>query len=293
MYKIPFSFLPTDTLKRVSHLTLGIAEILIPTFPFLKFHLEQSEADVSPEEYLSMCIMSTLLFFVFFAAMLTAIMITIGKGFYIGSIISFIFSIFVFFQQIAYPKLRANKRVGSLERNLLPALQNIHIQLNSGVPLFDILVNISMSDYGELSKEFRKAIKDMNAGVPQVSALESMSKRSPSLFFRRTIWQISNGMRSGAELSRVIKETIRTLSEEQLMQIQKYGSQLNPMSMIYMLLAVILPSLGITFIIIMSSFVSLSEAAARWIFYGLFTLVLFFQIMFLGLIKSRRPNLID
>ncbi len=293
MDKIPFSFLPPKTLKKVSHLSLGIAEIIAPLFSFLKLHLEQAESDLSPEEYLSMCITSTLFFFIFFTFILAAIMMTIGKGFLISVIISLVFSVFIFFQQVTYPKLKAHRRVNSLERNLLPAMQNILIQLNSGVPLFDILVNLTISDYGELSKEFSKAVKDINAGVPQIEALERMSKKTPSTFFRRTIWQISNGMRSGAELSAVIKESIRTLSEEQLLQVQRYGSQLNPMSMIYMLAAVILPSLGITFIIIISSFISISEAATQWILYGLFALVLFFQIMFLGIIKTRRPNLID
>ena len=34
------------------------------------------------------------------------------------------------------------------------------VQLNSGIPLFDILTNISNSNYGELSLEFKKAVKD-------------------------------------------------------------------------------------------------------------------------------------
>ena len=51
------------------------------------------------------------------------------------------------------------KNKGAIEKNLMPALQNILIQLNSGVPAFNILVNISSGKYGDLSKEFGKAVR--------------------------------------------------------------------------------------------------------------------------------------
>jgi hypothetical protein len=99
-------------------------------------------------------------------------------------------------------------------------------------------------------------------------------------------------MKSGSDMARVINEVIISISEEQVLQIQRYGSQLSPMAMFYMLVAVILPSLGMTFLIILSSFIALSGGALKIVFWGLFGLVLFFQFMFLGIIRSRRPNLL-
>jgi len=100
-------------------------------------------------------------------------------------------------------------------------------------------------------------------------------------------------MKAGGDIANVIKDVIENLSEEQLIAIQKYGSQLNPLAMFYMLIAVIIPSLGITFIIILSSFVSLSEDITKTIFFALYGFVFFFQLMFIGTIKSRRPNLMS
>ncbi|MBW2983801.1 type II secretion system F family protein [Candidatus Woesearchaeota archaeon] len=174
----------------------------------------------------------------------------------------------------------------------MAALQNILVQLNSGVPLFDILVNISKGDYGEISKEFSRAVKEINAGSSQVHTLEEMAATNPSLFFRRAVWQLVNGMKSGADMSRVINETINLLSEEQVLQIQRYGSQLNPLAMFYMLLVVIMPSLGTTFLIILSSFVSMPGKITKMIFWGLYAVIIFFQLMFMGVIKSKRPNLL-
>jgi len=205
--------------------------------------------------------------------------------------IAIVFTLFGFFQQLYYPKLISSKRTRSIEVNLMPALQNILIQINSGVPLFETLVAIANSNYGELSLEFKKAVKKISAGEDAIIALDEIALNNPSIFFRRTIWQITNGLKAGGDIAKVLKEVTRALSEEQIISIQKYGSELNPLAMFYMLMAVIMPSLGITFIIIISSFISLQEKVTKLIFLGMFLLVLFFQIMFIGLIRSKRPAL--
>ena len=133
-----------------------------------------------------------------------------------------------------------------IENNLIPALQDMSVQLNFGIPLFRILINISSSDYGELSIEFKKAVKKINAGSPQLDVLEEMGEKNPSLFFRRALWQISNGMRAGGDISVVIRESVRSLSEDQVIQVQNYGNKLNPTIVFYMLISVIIHALSIT-----------------------------------------------
>ena len=294
MFKIPYSLLPIKVLKKGSSIFLGIGRSLEKNFPFLKLHLKQAEVDFSVKEYLSMCFLSGLIFFVFFGFFFILILFLAGvkNPFSFGLITSIIITLFVFLQQLTYPKIYSNKRIRDIEKNLLAALQNMLIQLNSGVPIFDILVNLSKGNYGEISREFLKAVKKINAGKPQIETLEEMATLNPSLFFRRAIWHLVNGMKAGADMSSVIKEMVNLLAEEQILQIQRYGSQLNPLAMFYMLVVVIAPSLGMTFLIIISSFISLSEFATKLVFYGLFAIVVFFQIMFIGMIKSKRPNLL-
>ncbi len=294
MFKIPYSLLPIKVLKKSSSIFLGIGRSLEKNFPFLKLHLKQAEVDFSVKEYLSMCFLSGIIFFVFFGFFFILILFLAGvkNPFSFGLITSIIVTLFVFLQQLTYPKIYSNKRIKDIEKNLLAALQNMLIQLNSGVPIFDILVNLSKGNYGEISREFSKVVKKINAGKPQIETLEEMATLNPSLFFRRAIWHLVNGMKAGADMSSVIKEMVNLLAEEQILQIQRYGSQLNPLAMFYMLVVVIAPSLGMTFLIILSSFISLSEFATKLIFYGLFAIVIFFQIMFMGMIKSKRPNLL-
>jgi len=290
----PFSLLPLKNLRRVSYLFLGIGETLKPTSPFLDTYLKQAEIDISVREYLTMCAVASASFFVFMTIILTFgfYFFEVEKYYVIGPGIAFVFTIFVFIQQGFYPRLIANRRIKNIEKNLLSALQDMLVQLNSGIPLFEILTNISRAEYGEISVEFSKAVREINTGRPQIEILDELAAKNPSLFFRRAIWQIVNGMKSGSNMSFVMKNLIDALSEEQVLQIQKYGSQLSPLAMFYMLVAVIAPALGITFIIVVSSFISPSPILTKMIFFGLYSFVVFAQIMFLGLLKSRRPNLL-
>jgi len=132
----------------------------------------------------------------------------------------------------------------------------------------------------------------MGAGISQIDAIEEHGKITTSKYLKRVLWQISNGMRAGSDMSIVLKEGIKSLNDEQAIQIQNYGGRLNPLVMFYMLIAVILPSLGITFLIVISSIINLPGSIVRLIFFGILGFVFFMQIMFLGLIKARRPSLL-
>lgn len=294
MIKLPYNLLPKKAILRFSRLFIGFAYSSKPFFPFLGLNLRQAGIKTDTREYLAMCMASSFVFFLACSSVLSLLVFSFGleNPLVVGIISALIFSLFVFIQQISYPKLLSNKKIRSLEQNLLPALQNILIQLNSGVPTFNILVNIAAGDYGEISKEFALAVKEINAGKSQVDVLEELASNNPSTLFRRAIWQIVNGMKAGGDMSSVINDIINRLSEQQLIQIQNYGSQLSPLAMFYMLVAVIVPSLSVTFIIILSSFISLGEYVTKLLFWGLFVFVVFLQIIFLGVIKSRRPNLL-
>lgn len=290
-FRIPFTFSDVEILKRRSK-------------PFIKFtkakksklddYLLHSGEKLDRRQYLSICyrvfVFNILTFSVVFTSMLGVL--RAENFFFYGVASAVLVSGLIFFNQLNYPKIFALNKQREIERNLISVLQDMLVQLNSGIPMFKIIVSISESDYSEVSVEFRKIAKEINAGVPQIESIEKYAKINSSEYFRRILWQISNGMRSGSDMTGVIEDSIRNLSEEQEIQIQNYGGRLNPLVMFYMLMAVILPSLGVTFLIIISSLLNLPSTLTRLMFFGIFGFVLFTQIMFLGLIKSRRPSLL-
>lgn len=292
MLKIPFSILPQKVLYKFSRFFFGTAQKIERNYPSLEMYMNQAEITARPIEYIAMCLTSLLIFAgtIFSASLL---IITFGAPWWSPVVITLIFSLFVFTQQMAFPKLLAMRRIKEVERNVLPALQDMLVQLNSGIPLFNILANIAHGDYGAVSIEFGHAIQEINAGRNQIDALEDIAVKNPSILFRRAIWQIVSGMKEGADIASLIREVMRAVNDEQMTQIQRYGGQLSPLALFYMLIAIIAPSLGVTFIIILSSFVALSPVATKLVFYGLLTMTFMFQIMFLGMIKTRRPSLME
>ncbi len=291
-FHIPFTILPIEVLKIKSKYFLP--KIKYKKGTKLEEDLANSNIHISREEYLAICLRSFFLSFGILIVVFTTLFFFIKLRFFylFGILAAFLFAAFVLFSQIVYPRIFVSRRQRNIERNLISALQDILIQLNSGIPLFSILINISSADYDELSLEFKKAVKKISSGEPEAEVLEEIGKRNPSVFFRRTLWQISSGMKSGSDMSIVIQDSMKTLHEEQIIQIQSYGNKLNPLIVFYMLIAVIIPALSITFLTIIAAMINLPKNMTVLLFLGLFVFVMLVQIMFLGLIKSRRPSLL-
>jgi len=292
-FRVPFSFAPVDKLKKRSVFFKRF--VGYQSKSKIGRNLDNAGVNLTREEYLAICVAGFFVAFLvlFILSSTVFILLSLKKSLIFAVGLSFLFAGFVFFSRVAYPRVFISRKQKDIERNLIPALQDMLVQLNSGVPLFTILINISSSDYGELSQQFKKAVKEINAGRPQVEVIENLGHENPSEFFRKALWQISNGMRAGSDISIVIEDSVKSLTEEQFIQIQDYGNKLNPAIMFYMLSSVILPALAITFLTIIASLVNLPALMAKLMFIALFVFVMIIQIMFLGVIKSIRPSLLE
>lgn len=291
---IPYSVLPTKLLKKVAKYLFFLTKPLERINPYLGITLRQARINTTAHEYLGMCLFSDFFIFSFFFVFFNVIIssLNVSNPLWAAFVTSFFLILFILFQQFAYPKMIILKRIRNLERNLLPAMQNALVQLKAGVPLFHILAQISIGGYGEVSKEFLKIVRDVNAGKPQIDALDMIAFENPSPYFRRVLWQLSNRMKTGSDLAETVKEITVNLSREQISQIERYGSQLSPLSMFYMVIAIILPSLGLTLMIVMASFMNITDSGIKAMFWSLYGGTLFIQFMFLGVIRSKRPNLL-
>jgi pilus assembly protein TadC len=260
----------------------------------LREYLEKAEVDLTREEYLGIvartatfAIVGSYLFFAFIFynyQLHNALAIACMPAALIG--------IFGIFSQLSYPRVYANNQQRNIERNLINGMEDMLVQLTSGVPLFDILLNISGAEYGQLSIEFKKAVKKINAGFPQVEVIEELGRKNPSPLFRKALWQISNGMKAGSNITEVVRDILKSLNEEQYLQIQTYGNKLNPLIMFYMLVSIIMPALAITFLTIIASIANMPEPMTVAMFIGLFIFSVLIQIMFLGAIRTSKPGLL-
>jgi flagellar protein FlaJ len=265
-------------------------DMVCKAFPSLKMSLYQAKIELRPREYASLIVLTSVFYFVLMTPLIFWIGLIAGKiDFFIPLLVGTVFSTFVFFYLIQYPNLVAARRMRVLESDLLSALQHMLVEIKSGVPLFNSMISISV-DYGEISEEFKKVVKEINAGKSEMAALEESSRRNPSLYFRRTLWQLTNSIKAGSDIGNALEAIVHNLTQEQIIAIRKYGQELSPYTLIYMLIAIIMPTLGITFLIILSSFAGLE--IPKLIFPLIIIALSVFQYFFMGIIKTKRPLMV-
>jgi len=265
-------------------------DMVCKAFPSLKMSLYQAKIELRPREYASLIVLTSVFYFVLMTPLIFWIGLIAGKiDFFLPLMVGTVFSTFIFFYLIQYPNLVANRRMRVLESDLLNALQHMLIEIKSGVPLFNSMVSVS-TDYGEISEEFKKVVKEINTGKSEIAALEESSRRNPSLYFRRTLWQLTNSIKAGSDIGNALEAIVHNLTQEQIIAIRKYGQELSPYTLIYMMIAIIMPTLGITFLIILSSFAGLE--IPKLIFPVIIIGLSIFQYFFMGVIKTKRPLMV-
>ena len=266
---------------------LGIFRTLADRHPELKRKLVMARIDKTPEQYLR----SQLTLIAMLTVTFTFVAYLIVAGLFLPMIwvlITFVVSLALLYHLLLkYVEVIIRKRAKEIDRDVLFAGRFLLVKLNSGAPLSAALVEASRS-YGVASKTFKEIVRDIELGTPLEEALEKASRYNPSERFRKIIFQIANALKIGIDVTRFLEATLDEIAQEQLIEIQRYGKKLSGLAMIYMLLAIVIPSLGITLMITIVSFLSFKIDMA------FFLLILFgmllIQFFFITIFKTVRPN---
>jgi flagellar protein FlaJ len=276
-------------LKKFSGLWLiSLGDRLKYWFPDLQRTLYQAGLTKSPAFFLAENIKKSFLnsFFYSLALLATAFFTKIEFLKLLSVLIFPILFLVFFLLGVKRPYILVIKRQKLIDRDLPFALRHMLISLRSGIPLYDSLVSLS-SNYGEISKEFEMIAKEIAAGRSEVEAIENSILRNPSLEYRKALWQIISAIESGADISDALESIVNAIVEGQIQKVREYGKELSPYTMIYMLFSVVLPSLGITFLIILTTFTALK--ISDFVFYIIVFGIIAFQYFFIAFIKNRRP----
>lgn len=197
--------------------------------------------------------------------------------------VSFFLTIMFIFQ-MPYGIIR--KREREINKEVLFAGRYLLVKMESGYPLFNTLIDASKS-YGVCADYFKGIVEDINTGTPIEEALEAAREYNPSDKFKRILWQIVTALNTGADVTDPLRATLKTITNEQILEIKAYARKLNALMMFYMVVACVMPSIGVTMFIIMSSFLQL-EITTGHLFFLLFLLSVV-QLSFISLISATRP----
>ncbi len=248
--------------------------------PYLPHKLRTARLPDSPEYYVKKTLMTSL--------MLTVGLIIVAFLFVQSPAVLFLFflfpALFAYFLHFADMKILQLSR--EVDSELVYAGRFLIIELESGVPLYDTFLNLA-KNYEHVGRYFQEVIDRVNLGTSIEQAMNDQLEYLPSDGLRKIFWQILNSLRTGSQISSSLSVAVEHVVRTQRIAVIEYGRKLNPLAMFYMMIAVILPSLGITMLIVMATFIGFSFSLLFLLAAAL--MLLFMQFMFLAMIRSQRP----
>lgn len=268
---------------------------MLKFFPGLDVQIFQADLDIKPEEYISLLFVYAITIFLFTTASASFVLYTMHtlglSGLVVAIIVGLIFSLISSGYFMTYPGRAVQNKVRGVERQLLYSMRHLLIKIKSGISIYDALNGIARGPYGIVSDEFKKAIRQINAGQSEDKAIEKLALSNSSFYFRRAIWQMANSLRAGSDFAIVLEGMISDLAWEQRTHMRRFGSELNSIALMYMMTTIIFPALTITFLIVIGSFTGI--AVPQNAFFLVVLVVFVIQLFILYFIKSRRPAFED
>jgi flagellar protein FlaJ len=249
---------PLENAKHFSDRFLFLGRFLSKLLFSLKYDLQKAEIQIDVERYCLASLLSATIYGVMFLFVgaafgtiitkeLGALTITLMLVASVGSFLAMlVFHLF-------YPKLAAYQLASMVDQELLFAMRTMLIQLSSGISLFESMKSIAKSNYGQVSAEFNLVVRDVNSGISETEALEKLAFRTKSEVLKKTVWQIITTIRSGGSIVNALSSQVDVLVAQQIDAIKSYSAELNLWTLVYLIIAAAMPSLGITFLVIASS----------------------------------------
>lgn len=266
---------------------MGFYEQLANEHPELKRKLIMAKMKMEPADYVKKTVVMSVLIAATFAITYFLFTRATGLPILITPLVFIVFYFLMYMVLFHVVDVRIRKIAKDIDREVLFAGRFLLVKLNAGRPLIIALQEASEA-YGVANKYFKEIVHEIDIGTPLEDAIAKASRYSPSDKFRRILFQISNALRIGVDVTNFLESILDEIAEEQLMEIQRYGKKLNGLTMFYMLFSIVIPSLGITLFITVISMLSVEfDMVFFTMLAGALAVLGFF---FITLFRSIRPT---
>ncbi len=292
--RIPFVLLNYRSMEETGRRMKGLAKVVGSIRPKLGKELEALEIPIRGEYYSIGAFFSALIYgllafdLVMFALTYSATM-PMNSMIRFGAAAGLSLFMAFFMLHLYYPVIIVRKISARSDKDLLYALREVMLSINSGIPLFDSIKNVSLGSYGKVSLDFGMIVRQVESGTPMKDALRNQALLSESEFFKRAMWQMINALETGASMSTAMPGIVDALETQTYRNIRTYSSNLNFLMLIYMLVAAAIPSLGITFLVLLSAFSGFGISLDKII--GLVAGAAIGQLLLISYMSSTRPDI--
>jgi len=140
-----------------------------------------------------------------------------------------------------------------------------------------------------VSSDFGNVVKEIEAGSSEREALRDLALKTESEYLKRAVWQMVNALESGTSIGTALPSIVDSLENYLYREIKNYSANLNFLMLIYMMSAAVIPSLGITFLVLLSAF---SDFGITLETVGMLVgISVVMQVILIGYMSSTRPEI--
>lgn len=186
------------------------------------------------------------------------------------------------------PDIKIHQRKKETDSQALFATRYLLVKLQSGVPLFNAMMDAA-KEGGAAGRFFKEIVEDINMGKPIEAALDEAREFCPSKSFKLMLSQVVNSLKTGVDISDSLKKIVNEIAREHQIEIKSYSRKLNSVVMFYLILACIMPSLGVALFSVIAGFLSIGVGS--FIFTSVLLFLALIQIFFVVIVRSIRPSI--
>lgn len=242
----------------------------------LKIKLKKGASKLTPFQYVYQTL--TLTGFSFFAMILIIFMAT--KNYPLIMISGMGFSIlmipFIYQFTFRFIDVQIRKQARELDSDLLFVSEYFLVSLESGLPLGNAIQGLSKLQRPG-AKFFKKIYTEFKTGKDLESALMEGSKNCASDSLKILLKRLKDSLSIGVDLKTVLENFIEESAEKKIIEIRGFSKKLNPLVMMYLLVGVVMPSLGVTFLMLGATMINLTPSGLQLMLIVVFLLMLVFQ----------------
>lgn len=276
---------------------MDFVHYLYRKYPNLKKDLIRAHLKVTPLNFIKRSFMNAITFSMLLSFFGIFVVSNLFENMGLPQSFAIVFVIFILFPMLfmysftlflKMPIVAIKKRRQDIDRDVLFAGRYLLVKLNSGKPLLNSLIDASKT-YGVGSKYFREIVDNITLGMPIEEAIDRAMVLTPSKNFEMILFQISNALKIGVDVSTSLQSVLEDITDSQLNMIDAYSHKLNSIALFYMMLAVVMPSLGLTIFSVIAVFMNIPINAQVYVL--LWVIILCTQFFFMHIFRSIRPDI--
>ncbi len=262
-------------------------ENLAEKFPGLKVNLRLARYKDSAAEYVKKALFSSLFIGGFFLLFFLGFLSAFNSPIWISFVLFFFAGVFTFFFFINKPAHDVLKAKKATESEIVSAIRFLILELRSERSLYNA-ISATSKNFTLIGIYFDEIVNDVKLGRTMEAALNNAVELCPSVHLRSVYWQLLNSLQTGADISESLEVLLGDIVDEQKIKVEEYGRELNALSLFYMMVAIIIPTIGLTILFAVLTF--LGFTISIWVLLILWVFLSFIQYMFLKFSSSRRPS---